>query len=418
MTVELPNLPYVAAMIVLILILVALQRRQPRIAIGSWLIGLSFVLAGQMSGYFLATLHGPWYQAPHIFRLSCDLLAGMVFLLYTGRPLPRRFHRTFLPLWNATPFLALETIYGLDVQHPTPYLVCAAVAITICFSVAANLRMKWTVPASQTAAWAAIALFAVLGNYRAAAYWGLGTVYSAAAVHLWFRLRAGTLGRVIIVTSLSVWALSFLIHPWVFHMPVYGPMAEIVWTMQKFFVTLGMFIVLLEDKARENERLANHDELTGLANRRLMQQQLQAAIANGCANLLILDLNGFKAINDTYGHHAGDLLLQLVAQRLQPLIGEGETLARLGGDEFVIITPRPVEVLIANIRDTVSQQVTLADVTGIRVRAAIGAALFPGDVASGAPDDIASQLLRLADHRMYLDKRPRQPSTPIPATIV
>ena len=62
MTVELPNLPYVAAMIILILILLSLQRRQPRIAIGSWLIGLSFVLAGQMSGYFLQTVKGPWYQ--------------------------------------------------------------------------------------------------------------------------------------------------------------------------------------------------------------------------------------------------------------------------------------------------------------------------------------------------------------------
>jgi len=406
-TVELPNLPYVAAMIILILILLSLQRRQPRIAIGSWLIGLSFVLAGQMSGYFLQTVKGPCYQVPHIFRLCCDLLAGMVFLLYTGRPLPRVFHRTFLPLWNAAPFLALETMYGLDVQHPRPYLLCAAGAIAICFSVASNLRMRWTVPVSQSAAWATIALFATFGNYRAAAYWGLGTVYAAAAMHLWFRLRARTLGRVIIVTSLSLWAMSFFIHPWVFHMASYGPMAEVTWTMQKFFVTLGMLVALLEDKARENEHLAHHDELTGLANRRLMEKRLQTAIADGRANLLILDLNGFKAINDTYGHHAGDLLLRLIAQRLQPLIGKGETLARLGGDEFVIITPNEVRPLIATIRDAVSQPVTLADVTAIRVRAAIGAATFPGDVDFGTTDEMALRLLRLADHRMYLDKQTR-----------
>jgi diguanylate cyclase len=410
-TVELPNLPYVAAMIILILILVALQQRQPRIAIGSWLIGLSFVLAGQMSGYFLETVKGPWYQAPHIFRLWCDMLAGMIFMLYTGRPLPRGFHRTFLPLWNAIPLLMLEILYGLDIQRPEPYIACAIIAAAVCFGVAADLRMKWTVPAGQSASWAVIAIFATFGDYRAAAYWGLGVVYASAALHLWLRLRAGTLGRLIIVGSLSVWSLSFLLHPWVFHMPVVGPMAEIVWTMQKFFVTLGMFIVLLEDKARENEHLAHHDELTGLANRRLMEQRLHTAIANGRANILILDLNGFKAINDTYGHHAGDLLLQLVTQRLQPLIGPGETLARLGGDEFVIISPNSVELLIDAIRVALSQEVALADVAGIKVNVAIGAALFPGDIAPGTPEEIASHLLRLADHRMYLDKQPRPTST-------
>lgn len=410
MTVELPNLPYVAAMIILILILIALQRRQPRIAIGSWLIGLSFVLAGQMSGYFLETVKGPWYQAPHIFRLCCDMLAGMVFMLYTGRPLPQRFHRTFLPAWNALPLLALEALYGLDILRPEPYVACAIIAAAICFGVAADLRSKWTVPTTQSIAWAAIAIFAASGNYRAAAYWGLGVVYASAALHLWFRLRRGTLGRLIIVGSLSIWSISFFIHPWVFHMPVLGPMAEIVWTMQKFFITLGMFIVLLEDKARENEHLAHHDELTGLANRRLMEQRLHAAIANGRANILILDLNGFKTINDTYGHHVGDLLLQLIAQRLQPLVGPEETLARLGGDEFVIISPNNVGPLIDAIRIALSQEAVLADVTGIKVRVAIGAALFPGDVTPGTPDEIASHLLRLADHRMYLDKQPQPTS--------
>ncbi len=418
MTVELQNLPYVAAMIILILILLALQRSQPRIAIGSWLIGLSFVLAGQMSGYFLATLQGHWYEAPHVFRLCCDMLAGIVFMLYTGRPLPRGFHRTFLPLWNALPLLMLEALYGLDILRPEPYIACAIIASAICIGVAADLRSKWSVPAAQSLMWVAIAIFAVFGNYRAAAYWGLGAVYASAALHLWLRLRRGTLGRLIIVGSLSIWSLSFFLHPWVFHMPVLGPMAEIVWTMQKFFVTLGMLIVLLEDKVRENEHLAHHDELTGLANRRLMEQQLQDAIANGRANLLILDLNGFKAVNDTYGHHAGDLLLQVVARRLQPLVSTGETLARLGGDEFVIVSPNTVEPLIDAIHFALSREITLADVTGIKIRVAIGAALFPGDVNPGTPEEIASHLLRLADHRMYLDKQPRSLPTSRPATII
>jgi len=408
-TVELPNLPYVAAMIILILILVALQQRQPRIAIGSWLIGLSFVLAGQMSGYFLETVKGPWYQAPHIFRLCCDMLAGMIFMLYPGRPLPRGFHRTFLPAWNAIPLLLLEVLYGLDIQRPEPYVACAIIAAAICFGVAADLRMKWTVPAGQSASWAFIAIFAGFGEYRAAAYWGLGAVYASAALHLWFRLRPGTLGRLIVVGSLSVWSLSFFMHPWVFHMPVFGPMAEIVWTMQKFFVTLGMLIVLLEDKARETEYLAHHDELTGLANRRLMEQHLQATIARGHASVLILDLNGFKAVNDTYGHHAGDQLLQIVSNRLQPLIGADELIARLGGDEFVIVSPHNLTPLISSIRDAISQQVQIGRAI-LTVDTAIGSAVFPADLELCPASEIASHLLRLADHRMYLDKHPQPTS--------
>jgi len=403
-TVELSNLPYVAAMIALILILIALQRRQPRIAIGSWLIGLSLIFIAQMSGYFLGT--GQGYMEAHIFRLCCDLTAGMVFMLYTGRPIPKSFHRTFLPLCNAIPFLALEVIYGLDIQHPAPYLVCAVAAILLCFVIAFRLRLHWSTPASQSTAWLAIATVAALGNYRAAAYWGLGTVYFAAALHLRARLRQSTLGRLIVVTSLMLWAASFFIHAWIFHNPIYGPMAEVTWTMQKFFVTLGLLIVLLEDKARENEYLAHRDDLTGLANRRLMDQRLQAAIATGQANVILLDLNGFKAVNDSFGHHAGDQLLQIVAKRLTHLITLEDTLARPGGDEFVIITPHPPEQLVASIRNTISQPANINETSTVQINASVGAASFPSDLPTEPPDQIATHLLRLADHRMYLDKHP------------
>ena len=94
--------------------------------------------------------------------------------------------------------------------------------------------------------------------------------------------------------------------------------------------------------AKEHQSL--HDALTGLPNRTLFRDRIEQAVANGrragrpCAVMLI-DLDRFKEINDTLGHHAGDRLLEEVARRLQRSLGEGDTVARLGGDEFGVLLP-------------------------------------------------------------------------------
>jgi len=391
-------------MIVLIVILVALQRRQPRIAIGSWLIGLSFILASLLVSSFMP-IGGWFYLVPHVFRLCSDLLAGIVFMLYTGRPLSRSSRPSLLLLLNVLPLLALEVIYGLDIYHPRPYVIAAAAGIAACIILSIHLRRGWLFPTAQSALWIAIATFALHGNYRAAAYWGLGAVYAAAALRLWSRLRQATLGRLTVCISLLVWAASFFIHPWVLFNPRYFPMADLIWTMQKFFVAIGMLLVLLEDKVRENEYLAHHDSLTGLPNRRLMEQRLHATLERGPTSVVLIDLNGFKAVNDRYGHHAGDHLLHALAHRLLNLLDKGDTLARLGGDEFVLITPHNPTPLADAIRATISQPVKINDTDSAHVNASIGIATHPTTSATDLTDEIASQLLRLADHRMYLEKQ-------------
>ena len=98
----------------------------------------------------------------------------------------------------------------------------------------------------------------------------------------------------------------------------------------------------LRAQSRTNQTLAEHDVLTGLANRTLLQRRTAAALeearhqARGPA-LLLIDLDRFKEINDTLGHHTGDMLLRLVGPRLESVLGKDDSVARLGGDEFVVL---------------------------------------------------------------------------------
>ena len=98
----------------------------------------------------------------------------------------------------------------------------------------------------------------------------------------------------------------------------------------------------LKEREAQAQRLADRDGLTGLYNRRRMLELLEAAIADAaarmaCVGLLFIDLNGFKAINDKYGHAAGDKILTTVATRIAARVRTGDFVCRYGGDEFVVV---------------------------------------------------------------------------------
>ena len=158
------------------------------------------------------------------------------------------------------------------------------------------------------------------------------------------------------------------------------------------------------------ERMAQYDSLTELPNRALFYDRLQHAIAlaqreRGELALLYLDLDGFKQINDTLGHHAGDQLLQQVAGRIQGALRKSDTVARLGGDEFAILLPNPgspedSEKVARKIIESLRQPFTLEGINpAATIGASIGVALFPGD---GETDDV---LLKAADTAMYRAKQ-------------
>jgi len=167
------------------------------------------------------------------------------------------------------------------------------------------------------------------------------------------------------------------------------------------------FAVERERSGNELARQAMHDPLTGLPNRVLLRDRLDQALGRlgrreETVGVLVLDLDGFKAVNDALGHDIGDLLLIAVARRLTGVLRSGDTAARVGGDEFVILCE---DVRGAHQAVAVAQRIiaALAEPISVgageaHVRASIGIALADG------PGTVAEPLLRDADAAMYRAK--------------
>jgi diguanylate cyclase (GGDEF)-like protein len=164
----------------------------------------------------------------------------------------------------------------------------------------------------------------------------------------------------------------------------------------------------LREEHAKLEQLASIDPLTGIANRRVFDIELEAVLALGAGRpgntgLLLIDLNGFKPINDHYGHPVGDEVLKTVATRLSQASAIPHLVARLGGDEFVAIVTGPTDLesmerLGRVIRTSIEAPMRVAGVS-LNVGAAIGVAVSPDDGVT------AGQLVRAADAALYHDKR-------------
>ena len=158
----------------------------------------------------------------------------------------------------------------------------------------------------------------------------------------------------------------------------------------------------------ELEKFANYDKLTGLPNRRLFFERLDRMVLE-CERdkhqfvLLFLDLDGFKDINDNYGHAIGDEVLITVGNRLLKCIRKSDTVARMGGDEFTLIirnieNENIVPELVTKIQNAIQEVMIIHDMK-CKVNASIGAAIYPAHGFDG------ETLLRYADASMYVVKR-------------
>jgi diguanylate cyclase (GGDEF)-like protein/PAS domain S-box-containing protein len=172
---------------------------------------------------------------------------------------------------------------------------------------------------------------------------------------------------------------------------------------------IAVFSDISQLKIHEAElhRIAHYDPLTSIPNRRLLGDRLVQTIAkskrsNRSLAVCYLDLDGFKPVNDQFGHAAGDLILIEITQRLLKVLRVDDTLARLGGDEFVILfaeieKPEEIDLALRRVLNIISEPIKV-DSTTVNISASIGATIFPEDAAD------ADTLLRHADQAMYRAK--------------
>ena len=173
------------------------------------------------------------------------------------------------------------------------------------------------------------------------------------------------------------------------------------------FVAIHQDITVRKETEARIFHLAHHDPLTGLPNRTLFYDRLKQALAQAMRHgrgvgILFVDLDHFKAINDSLGHEMGDALLKIVAERLTRCVRATDTIARLSGDEFTVIlqdveSGRDAEHVAHNILDTVRQPAMLGH-QRIHATASVGIAMYPFHATD--PDVLIAQ----ADHAMYRAK--------------
>jgi diguanylate cyclase (GGDEF)-like protein/PAS domain S-box-containing protein len=174
------------------------------------------------------------------------------------------------------------------------------------------------------------------------------------------------------------------------------------------YVSIYTDITPMKEHQQQLEHIAHYDVLTSLPNRVLLADRLQQAIAlsqrrNQSLAVAYLDLDEFKAVNDIHGHDVGDQLLEVVAQRMNTALRDGDTLARIGGDEFVAVLvdlelPQDYESILTRLLQAASDPVTIGDVV-LQVSVSIGVTIYPQD---GADVD---HLMRHADQAMYQAKQ-------------
>jgi diguanylate cyclase (GGDEF)-like protein len=197
---------------------------------------------------------------------------------------------------------------------------------------------------------------------------------------------------------------------WTLHSFEFGATIDMLFYLRVLSLSTQAMHAAAQHASRERDAfhfLAHSDPLTGLYNRRGLQAQIKAALhkrdPEGRVALYLLDLDGFKAVNDRYGHEVGDQLLLLLSRRLQAATRAQDTVARLGGDEFVILTsglsgPAQAESLAHKLLDTVREPFQVGP-HRCELGLSIGYALAPADGTD------AADLLRKADAAMYAGKQ-------------
>jgi diguanylate cyclase (GGDEF)-like protein len=375
-----------------------------------WLTGWTMI-ALHFAAFLFMFAPGVWGQIFTITGLAALTWAGLLFMWAS---VPYRKERS--SRWILDSLLVANTVYivlGQINNVPVRALEISAaalgllpLAVTLATFNKCSSPLRWTV----VSIYCALSVFLLLvqnrpGNGGDLALNGLlFTVYIGCCIHFWYAYRRATAGAFVTIAGFLAWAFVFVVAPFMQAFFPAIPIESGVWNLPKYVVAVGMILLLLEDQIEHNKHLALHDHLTGLPNRRLYQDRLVIALerarrSEAQAALLVVDLDRFKQVNDTLGHHIGDLVLQKVAELFATRVRRSDTVARTGGDEFSVILEEPITR-----RDAVQVGRSLVQLLNepldlgehvVRVGASVGVAMYPDDAQD------MDALCIAADLRMY-----------------
>ena len=333
------------------------------------LTAFSLLIAVLSSGFAMWLVSQPSLPCLQLAFGALIMGAGIACMHYTG-------------------MAALRMLPGID-YDPTLFgasLLIAVGASAAALWIAFRLR-KHTPYVRQIRGLAAVVMgFAIVGMHytgMAAANFPEGSFCGALAGGL----QGDSLVYLVLITTLAVLAVALLTS--VLDARLEARTAELARSL-----TLAN---------QELTQLALHDTLTDLPNRTLLADRIEQAIAKvaeqgGCFALMFIDLDGFKPVNDAFGHHIGDLLLKAVAGRLRGHLHSQDTLARIGGDEFVLLVElqEPNDAMDVAVKQVnlVSRPFRVAE-HDLQLSASLGIVLYPGNGQD------QHELLRNADAAMY-----------------
>jgi len=408
---ELPDLTAVA---LLACAFASVARRSPTFVSGIWLTGWVMIVI-HFGAFLFLNLPGNGGVVAEIVGLSALEWAGLIFM-WASVPyrteISSRWMFAVLGVTNAL-YITLAVISPVAAWALAPAAALLGVApllVALLVVRRFNRPMRWIV----VSLYCALSIFILLVQNRGPNGAGLAlnavlfTVYFGCCLHFWYAYRRGTAGAFITIAGFAAWSAVFVVSPL---KEAFLPNVQIeseVWNLPKYVVAVGMILLLLEDQIEHNKYLALHDHLTGLANRRLFQTKLEDALDHGLRSgtqvaLLVVDLDQFKQVNDSLGHHCGDVVLQHVANMLQARVRCTDTVARTGGDEFSIILAEPTSreratAVVRSLLQLLDEPIQLEGGQSAKIGASVGIAVFPDDAKN------LESLCIEADLRMYDSK--------------
>jgi diguanylate cyclase (GGDEF)-like protein len=392
----------------------SVARRGQTTASRHWLTGW-VLIAVHFAAVVFVPAPGIWGILATDIGLIALISAGVLFMWAS---VPYRTERS--SEWMLISVLTTNALYIvlLDLNHPSPLALDIAAVLfgAVPLTIALTARRDFT----HILRWLLVGIYCVLAVFLLAVQNRpahglviasnavLFTVFASCCIHVWYSYRErASAGSLITIVGFLGWALVFVVAPVA---GILAPTAQIqdeVWNLPKYVVAVGMILLLLEGQIEHNKYLALHDELTGLPNRRLFLDRLALSLERARrmeskAALLVIDLNHFKQVNDTLGHHAGDLLLKKVSSIFQSRVRRSDTVARTGGDEFSLILEEPTnrsnaKWVAKSLMEMLDQPLQIGNHT-LKVGASIGVAVYPDDATE------IEALCIAADLRMYDNK--------------